>query len=139
VQEHEREQQAAAREVPGVREQEQSANTVSRAIARDMTGVQEHETEQRAAAREVPGVREHETELRAEDPAVQARESRQRAVARGKKTYAVACKCVNVAYGMNPVFTVVGTFIFRLQHLGLGRNVVLMASFLLPVRTLTKN
>jgi hypothetical protein len=36
----------------------------------------------------VPGVREHETELRAEarqDPSVQARESRQRAVARGKK------------------------------------------------------
>jgi len=25
-----------------------------------------------------------------------------------------------VAYGMNPVFTVVGTFIFRIQHLGLG-------------------
>ena len=43
-----------------------------------------------------------------------------------------------VAYGMNPVFTVVGTFIFRIRHLGLGRNVVLMASFRLPVTTLTK-
>ena len=38
-----------------------------------------------------------------------------------------------VAYGMNPVFMVVGTFIFRIQHLGLGRSVVLMANFLLPV------
>jgi hypothetical protein len=49
----------------------------------------------------VPGVREHETELRAEarqDPAVQACESRQRAVARGKKTYAMAYKCVNGDY-----------------------------------------
>ena len=44
-----------------------------------------------------------------------------------------------VAYGMNPVFTVVGsTFIFRIQHLGLGRSVVLMAVFLLPVTTLKK-
>ena len=34
VREHETEQRAAAREEPGVREQEQSANTVSRAIAR---------------------------------------------------------------------------------------------------------
>ena len=44
-----------------------------------------------------------------------------------------------VAYGMNPVFMVVGTLIFRIQHLGLGRSVVLMAAFLLPVTTLTKN
>ncbi len=34
-----------------------------------------------------------------------------------------------VAYGMNPVFmVVVGTFIFRIQHLGLGKSVVLMAA-----------
>jgi hypothetical protein len=43
-----------------VREQEQSADTVRRAIARDKPGVQEHESEQRAAAREVPGVQEQE-------------------------------------------------------------------------------
>ena len=35
VQEHDSEQQAAAREVPGVQEQEQLANTMRRAIARD--------------------------------------------------------------------------------------------------------
>jgi len=41
---------------PGVREQEQSANTVSRAIARDELGVREHETE-------FPGIEEeHEYE-----------------------------------------------------------------------------
>jgi hypothetical protein len=75
-------------------EQEQSANTVRQAIAREEPGVWEHKSEQRAAAREVPGVREqeqsantvrqaiardkpgvqeHETELQAEarqDPAV---------------------------------------------------------------------
>jgi len=39
-----------------------------------------------------------------------------------------------VAYGMNPVFTVVDTFIFPIQLLGLGRNVALMAAFLLPDR-----
>jgi hypothetical protein len=60
VQEHESEQRAAAREVPGVREQEQSADTLKQAIARDEPGVQEHEREQQAAAREVPGVREQE-------------------------------------------------------------------------------
>ena len=57
---------------------------------------------------------------------MRARESRQRAVARGKKTLEMACKRINgeylfhqpVAYGMNPVFTVVDTFIFPIQHLG---------------------
>ncbi len=44
-----------------------------------------------------------------------------------------------VAYGMNPVFRAVATFIFQHQHPGLGRNVVLMAAFLLPVTTLMKN
>jgi hypothetical protein len=44
-----------------------------------------------------------------------------------------------VAYGMNPVLKVVVTFIFRIQHLGLGRSVVLMAAFLLPVTTVTMN
>ena len=39
VQEHESEQQAAAREEMGVREQEQSANTVRRAIVRTDQGV----------------------------------------------------------------------------------------------------
>ncbi len=43
-----------------------------------------------------------------------------------------------VAYGMNPVFTVVGTFIFRIQYLGQGRSVVLMDSSLLTVTTLKK-
>ena len=38
-----------------------------------------------------------------------------------------------VAYGMNPVLTVVGTFIFPVQHMGVGRNVALMATFLLSV------
>ena len=119
---HESEQQAAAREVPGVLEQEQSANTVQRRNARTNQAVQEHKSEQQAAAREVPGVREqeqsantvsraiareepgvreHETELRAVarlDPAVRARESRQRAVARGKITYVMACKCKNGEY-----------------------------------------
>ena len=75
--------------------------TEQRAAARAEPGVREHETEQRAAAREVPGVQEHETELRAEarqDPALRAREPRQRAVAWGKKTYEMACKCVNGDY-----------------------------------------
>jgi hypothetical protein len=39
VQEHESEQRAAAREVPGVQEQEQSANTVRQAIVRTDQGV----------------------------------------------------------------------------------------------------
>ncbi len=115
-----------------------------------MPGVREHETERQAIAREVPGMREHETELRAVarlDPAVRAHESRQWAVARGKKTYEMACKWVNGKYLFHqpcglwnePVFTVVGTFISRIQHLGLGRSVVLMAAFLLPVTTLKKN
>ncbi len=106
-----------------MREQEQSADTVRRAIAREELGVLERESEQQAAARE--------------DPAVQARELRQWAVAQGKKTHEMACKCINgeylfhkpCGYGMNPVFTVVGTFIFQIQHLGLGRNVALMAPF----------
>ena len=78
---------------------------------------------------------------------VRARESRQWAVAWGKKHYEMRASTKMgsiyfispVAYGMNPVFTVVGTFIFRIQHLGLGRSVVLMAAFLLPVTTLKKN
>ena len=48
-----------------------------------------------------PGVREHETEQWAVarlDPAVRARESRQRAVARGKKTYPMVCTCKNGEY-----------------------------------------
>jgi len=44
-----------------------------------------------------------------------------------------------VAYGINRVFMVVGTFIFPVQHLGLGRNVALMAAFLLSVTTLMRN
>ncbi len=67
-----------------MQEQEQSANTVRRAIAREEPGVQERESEQQAAARE--------------DPAVRARESRQRAVAQGKKTHEMACMCVNGEY-----------------------------------------
>jgi hypothetical protein len=43
-----------------------------------------------------------------------------------------------VAYGMSHVYTVVDTFIFPIQLLGLGRNVALMAAFLLPVPTLRK-
>ncbi len=56
----ESEQRAAARDEPGMREQEQSTNTVRRAITREEPGVQEHESEQRAAARDEPGVREQE-------------------------------------------------------------------------------
>jgi hypothetical protein len=55
---HETEQRAEAREDPSVREQEQSADTVRRAIARDEPGV--HETEHGAEAREDPAVREQE-------------------------------------------------------------------------------
>ncbi len=55
VREHESEQRAAAREEPGVREQEQSANTVRQSIVRTDQGVQEHELEQQAAAREEKG------------------------------------------------------------------------------------
>ena len=51
MQEHESEQGAATREELGVREQEQSANTVRRAIVRTDQGVREHESEQQAAAR----------------------------------------------------------------------------------------
>jgi hypothetical protein len=39
------------------------------------------------------------------------------------------------AYGMTPVFTVVGTFIFQVPHLG----VALTVACLLPVTTLTRN
>ena len=46
---------------------------------------------------------------------------------------------IPVAYGMNPVLMVVGTFICPIQHLGLGRNVALMAAFLLLVTILGKN
>jgi hypothetical protein len=46
--------------------------------------VQERESEQQAAARE--------------DPAVQACDSIQRAVAQGKKTHEMACKCINGEY-----------------------------------------
>jgi len=60
VQEHESEQQAAAREELGMREQEQSANTVRQALVHTDQGVQEHESEQRAAAREELGVQEQE-------------------------------------------------------------------------------
>ena len=60
VQEHESGQRAAAREEPGMREQEQQVITVRRAIAREEPGVQEHESLQRSAAREEPGVREQE-------------------------------------------------------------------------------
>jgi len=42
------------------REQEQPANTVRRAVAREEPGMRQHETEQRAIAREVPGMREQE-------------------------------------------------------------------------------
>ncbi len=41
VQDHESEQQAVAREEPGVREQEQSANTQQGAVAREEPGVWE--------------------------------------------------------------------------------------------------
>jgi hypothetical protein len=56
VQERDSEQRAAAREEPGVQEQEQSANIVQQAIVRTDQGVKEHESEQQAAAREEPGV-----------------------------------------------------------------------------------
>jgi hypothetical protein len=45
---------------------------------------------------------------------------------------------IPVAYGMNHVYTVVDTFIFPIQLQGLGRNVAVMAAFLLPVPTLRK-
>ena len=84
-----------------MREQEQPADTVRRAIAREEPGVREHETEQRAEARVDPVVQEHESLQQAiarEDPVVRARESRQRAVAQGKKTHEMACKCVHGEY-----------------------------------------
>jgi len=48
-----------------VREQEQPADTVRQAIAREEPGMREHESLQQAAAREVPGVQEHESLQRA--------------------------------------------------------------------------
>jgi len=39
----------------------------------------------------------------------------------------------------NDYYATVGTFIFPIQHLGLGRDVALMAAFLLSVTTLMKN
>ena len=71
-----------------MREQEQPADTVRRGVAREEPGVREQEqsanTQQRAVARL--------------DPAVRAHESRQRAVARGKITYPMACKYENGEY-----------------------------------------
>ncbi len=105
-----------------MQEQDQSANTVRQATAREEPGVQEHESLQQAAAREEPGVQEQEQSADTvrqaiareepgvlereskqqaaarEDPAVQARESRQWAVAQGKKIHEMACKCVNGEY-----------------------------------------
>ena len=43
-----------------MREQEQPADTVRQAIAREEPGMLEHESLQQAAAREEPGVREQE-------------------------------------------------------------------------------
>jgi hypothetical protein len=43
-----------------------------------------------------------------------------------------------MAYGMDPVFMVVGTFIFPVQHLGPGRNVALLATFLLSVTSFAR-
>ena len=60
-----------------MQEQEQSANTLRRAIVLTDQGVREHESEQRAAAREEPGVQEHESEQQAafrEEPGVQEQE-----------------------------------------------------------------
>ena len=86
------EQRAASRDEPEVQEQEQSANTIRWAIAKDEPGVREHESEQRAAAREEPGVRELEqsadTVRRAiarDEPGVQEHESEQWAEARDKR------------------------------------------------------
>jgi len=70
--------------VPGVREQEQSANTQQRAVAREEPGVLEQRREQEqpantrqlAATREEPGVREQRREQE------QTANTRQRAVAR---------------------------------------------------------
>jgi len=67
---------------PVLREQEQSADTVRRAIAREEPGVIECESLQRAAAREEPGVRQRESLQRAavarEEPGVREHESLQR-------------------------------------------------------------
>ena len=76
--------QAQRRRNPVLREQEQSADTVRRAIAREEPGVQGHELLQQAAAREEPGVQEQEkpanTVRRAiarEEPGMQEHESLQ--------------------------------------------------------------
>jgi hypothetical protein len=71
-----------------VQEQEQSAETMRQAIEREDPGVLEHESEQQATAREDPAVR----------APWRARESIQRAVARGKNNYEMMCKCVNGEY-----------------------------------------
>jgi hypothetical protein len=87
---------AVAREEPGVREQrreqEQPANTRQRAVAREEPGVREQRREQEQPA---DTVRRAVARL---DPAVRARESRQWAVARGKKPYVMACKWENGKY-----------------------------------------
>ena len=105
--------QATRRANPVVRSLEQSSDTARKRIAREEPGVREQRREQeqpadtvrRAVAREEPGVREQEqpadTVRRAvarQDPVVRACEARQGAVARGKKTYAMACTCENGKY-----------------------------------------
>ena len=61
-----------------MQEQEQPANIMRQAIAKDEPGVQEHESLQQGIARE--------------DPVVWARESRQLAVVWGKETHVMAFK-----------------------------------------------
>ena len=60
-----------------MREQEQPADNVRRAIAREEPGVREHESLQCAAAKEGPGVQEHESLQRSaarEEPGVREQE-----------------------------------------------------------------
>jgi hypothetical protein len=99
------------------REQEQPADTVRRAVAREEPGVQEQRQEQeqpvdtviRAVAREELGVPEQRQEQKQPvdkvrravarlDPEVRARESRLRAVARGKIIHEMACTFLNGEY-----------------------------------------
>ena len=108
-----------------MRSLEQSANTEQRSVAREDPTVQARESSQRAVAREDPEVRAHG----------QKRLTRWHASSKMASIYFISL----VAYGINPVFMVVGTFIFPVQHLGLGRNVAIMATFLLSVTTLMRN
>ncbi len=129
---------------------EEPAVQVRKSRQHAATGRREGENDRRHFRRETLGVVGHKSaqqDAAREEPVVRECKSRQCVVARSNKTFKMACKYINAsiyfislaAYGMHPMFTVVGTFIFQVQGLGAGRNVALTAAYLLPVTTLTRH